>query len=96
MLTQVTKTAQTTEQLINATECRGSARFSQLANRNAVVKALKAKGYTVRVETSRGCRLHPEYVTDFVGVYETGFGNSDYETHWKAVYNVEITGYPAE
>lgn len=96
MLTQVIKTEQTVEQLINVAECRRSTRFSNLKNRNAVVKALKAKGYTVRVETSRGCRLHPEYVADFVGVYETGFGNSDYETHWKAVYNVEITGYPAE
>lgn len=96
MLTQVTKTEQTIEQLINAVECRGSGRFSKIDTRKAVVNGLKAKGYTVRVETSRGCRLHPEYVTDFVGVYETGFGNSDYETHWKAMYNVEITGYPNE
>lgn len=54
-----------------------------------VVKFLKADGYSVSVKTVKGQNLHPEYVTDYVGVLETGFGNSQYQTYWSKLYEVK-------
>ena len=65
--------------------------FQSLKTRNAVAKWLETNwGYDPKKSSSRGSRLHPEYVTDFIGEYETGFGNTDYDTHWKVLYSIEI------
>ncbi len=32
--------------------------------------------------------MHPQYIRDFEGRYETGFGNTDYRTLFPVVYEV--------
>jgi hypothetical protein len=71
---------------------RGSALFQSKALRDEVAAFLKAEGWTVKKRSVRNYRLHPEYVADFVGTYETGFGNCDYMTHWSRLYGLEVKG----
>lgn len=63
--------------------------FSKLENRNARAKELKALGYVVRKRSTGPCQLHPEYIKDWPYEYQTGFGNTDYTTYHKNVYQVE-------
>lgn len=95
MLTQVIATEQTTEQLAARVSIRGRGLFCKKENRNAVAKLLKSQGYTVKITSDRGSRLHPQYVADFVGTYETGFGNCDYMTNWGTLFCIEIQSYPS-
>lgn len=62
--------------------------------RDEVAKHLTRAGYLVRKGSVRGQQLHPEYVTDFVGEYQTGFGNTDYLTYWSVLYTIEIKARP--
>lgn len=64
--------------------------FQDKLVRDAVAEVLKAEGHQVKKTSSRGSVLHPEYVQDFIGEFETGFGSTDYTTHWKTLYNVQV------
>lgn len=64
--------------------------FSNRQLRDEVAAELRKRGESPRKSVSSGSRLHPEYVTDFIGTYETGFGNSDYQRHWSKLYNLSI------
>jgi hypothetical protein len=92
MTTTVTKTARTIE--AHATDVcvygRMGCLFQSKETRDAVAKWLKAKGIKTKKGTSRGQQLHPEFVQDFVGTYETGFGNADYQTRWGTLYRLSL------
>jgi hypothetical protein len=89
MATQVTKTEASLEELAEAVRSRGSGRFQSKETRDAVSYLLGSWGYSHTRSRISNQRLHPEYVTDFVGTYYTGFGNSVYQTHWAKLYCIE-------
>ena len=63
--------------------------YQNKIKRNERKKELQAQGYVVTVRSSSGDRLHPQYVTDYEGEYQTGFGNKDYLTSWGKLYHLE-------
>lgn len=88
---QVTKTPRTIGDHANAVQMHyGATHFQDKLVRDAVAAVLTGEGLIVKKTTSRGSVFHPEYVQDFVGTYETGFGNTDYQTYWKVLYNLEV------
>jgi len=62
-------------------------------NRDKAIEILKLNGYICRKKTIRNQKLHPEYVEDFSGQIEVGFGNTDYHTSWSILYTLKICGY---
>ena len=64
--------------------------FQSKETRDAVAKQLSSEGYGVRRTSVRGQQLHPEYITDYVGTYFTGFGNTDYQTFWSVLYEIVV------
>lgn len=89
MLKQVTKSAMTVEQYADRFGGFCGLTFQSKETRDAVAAELKKRGKSFKKCSTRGQRMHPEYVTDFVGTYETGFGNQDYLTTWKVLYTIE-------
>ena len=63
--------------------------FLSKVNRDKAFDLLKGAGVNVRKTTSSNVRLHPEYVEDYVGEIEIGFGNSMYQTPFKKLYKIE-------
>lgn len=90
MATLVTKTEPTIGTLCDTVVSRGSGRFRSRVTRDAVASQLTREGHGVRKSTIRDQQLHPEYVTDFVGSYHTGFGNTDYQTYWSSLYEITL------
>jgi hypothetical protein len=80
----------TAEEIAGFVWWRDSSLFQSKEKRDAVFECLKKNGHNVRKGTARNQRLHPEYVIDYVGTYETGFGNTDYDRHWKVLYRLEV------
>ena len=68
----------------------GSAAFQDKKMRDAVAKLLVSWGRKVRKSSIRNQRLHPMYVVDYVGTYQTGFGNADYQTFFKVLYMLDV------
>jgi hypothetical protein len=68
---------------------KGRLVFIDKANRDKAFDLLKRAGIVARKTTSSYQRLHPEYVEDYVGEIETGFGNSMYQTLFKKLYKIE-------
>lgn len=68
--------------------------FQDRARRDRVFKLIKAKCFgeghlKIRKTSIRGQLLHPEYVDDYEGTVETGFGNTMYKTYFKVLYQIE-------
>ena len=90
MTTLVFAAPKTIEQLaaeFNPDSFRGM-RFMCIKTRNAVAKLLKAKGIPHRKACSGMQQLHPQYIADYVGEYEIGFGNTDYQQMHR-IYTIE-------
>lgn len=64
--------------------------FCNRKNRDNYARELKAQGYKVRRTSTRNQLIHPEYIHDYNGYYETGFGNGYYKTHFGVLYIVEM------
>jgi hypothetical protein len=64
--------------------------YQNKANRDAKAKELKAQGLRVKRGSFGPARLHPQYIKDFQGHYETGFGNTDYLSMFGRLYTVEV------
>jgi|GEM_PF-6194595 len=67
-----------------------SVHFHKKENRDKIYSLAKAEGLSVRKSSIRNQQLHPEYLEDFEGSYETGFGNTDYQRFWSNLYNLEV------
>ena len=65
----------TPEQYADSVLIQHGGTFQSKELRDAVAKLLKSYGFTVRRGSISNQNLHPEYVTDYVGTLETGFGN---------------------
>lgn len=64
--------------------------YREKSNRDTRAKELKAQGLNVSRRSTGFCQLHPEYIKDWPkDSYETGFGNTDYLTQHKTLYEVE-------
>jgi hypothetical protein len=68
---------------------KGRLTFMSKVNRDRAFDLLKGAGVVARKTASSNVRLHPEYVEDYVGEIETGFGNSMYQTPFKKIYKIE-------
>lgn len=90
MITKHSKPEYTTEIYTSMVLSRMTGRFESKDKRDAVAKSIKASGRKVKLTSSRCTEIHPEYVTDFVGEYETGFGNTDYQTFFRNLYTIEV------
>jgi hypothetical protein len=65
--------------------------FQSKENRDKAFDTLKAYGHNNIVKgTTSNQRIHPEYVEDYEGEIETGFGNSMYNTPFKKLYKIEF------
>ena len=63
--------------------------FQSKTIRDEVFTILKQRGKSIKKRTTSGQRIHPEYVTDYIGTLETGFGNSQYQTFFGKLYVIE-------
>jgi len=63
--------------------------YCKKENRDRRARELRAQGYRVRRYSLRNQLIHPEYIRDYEGYYETGFGNSYYRTPFSVVYCLE-------
>jgi hypothetical protein len=90
----VTKEAKTIAQYADDVQWRRRGSFQFKATRDEVAKHLKSLGIPTRKGSIRNQLMHPEYITDYVGSYETGFGNTDHRTHFAAVYTLEVLETP--
>jgi hypothetical protein len=81
----VTKTEMPIEHLAADVAARGRGLFQSKEKRDAVHAIVGGRRSSVR-----GQQLHPEYVTDYVGSYHTGFGNTDYQTYFSVLYAVDL------
>ena len=79
-----------TEDAVNRIQSRKHLVFQSKANRDRAFTMVKAAGLNARRSTSRNQQVHPEYVEDYVGKIETGFGNVMYETVFPVLYRLEI------
>ncbi len=57
--------------------------------RDTRYRELIAAGHRVRRRSSRNQQIHPEYIEDYEGTYQTGFGNTDYKTCFAVLYGIE-------
>ena len=64
--------------------------FQDKAHRDEVYKELTRKGLTVKRGSRKGQVLHPEYVEDYEGEVETGFGNTMYQYMFPTLYTIEV------
>ena len=90
MATQVTKTESSLVELAAQVLSRGRGLFQSKEMRDRIAAKLSSDGHTVSRSSVRGQQLHPEYVTDYVGTYYTGFGNTDYQTYFSVLYAIEV------
>lgn len=89
MATQVIRTERSIVELTASVQLRGRGLFQSKETRDAVCVQLRQEGCVPDKGSVRGQQLHPEYVTDYVGTYYTGFGNTDYQTYWPVLYTIE-------
>jgi len=69
---------------------RGRGTFQSKELRDAVCKLIKLHGHTPVRRRTTGQQLHPQYVTDYVGTLEIGFGNSMYQTYFSKLYLIDV------
>ena len=70
--------------------CAIGALFISKEKRDLLAAKLKQEGYNVKNSSCRGQQLHPEYVEDYEGLIETGFGNSQYQTFFSVLYKLMV------
>ena len=62
--------------------------FISKEKRNELAAKCKKEGYIVKKSNVRNQQLHPEYIEDYEGQIEIGFGNSDYRRYWQVLYKL--------
>lgn len=68
----------------------GSYKFKSKDERDKWDKIAKSMGYVTKKSSIRAQNLHPEYIDDYEGQIETGFGNSMYDMFWAVIYKLEV------
>ncbi len=62
--------------------------YQSKSNREARARELRKQGAVVHKSSMRNQIMHPQYIKDYQGTYQTGFGNTDYRTMFSVVYEV--------
>jgi hypothetical protein len=78
------------EEVYNHLQRKRRLHFQSKENRDKAYKLMKAKGLNVKRRSSIGQQIHPEYVEDYEGEIETGFGNTMYQRSFPVLYNLEL------
>lgn len=86
----VTKTEVPTTEQLCAETLRFRTLFLSKELRDETAKNLKGLGFASKRGTVRGQQIHPEYIADYVGTYETGFGNTDYQRVFPVLYTLSV------
>ena len=81
-----------TNDAVNRIQRKSTLRFMHKVNRDKAYELVKKVGLKGKKSTSRGQRIHPEYLEDYSGEIETGFGNSMYQSYFAVIYNLEVKG----
>lgn len=68
---------------------KGSLLFSNKENRDRAYKQLVDAGYQVRRTVHNNQLIHPEYIEDYSGNIETGYGNTMYRTGFSKLYVID-------
>ncbi len=92
MLTTIVKRELTVSEMADAVVAAGEWRgcnFKNLKTRNAVARKLSRRVIATRKSSSGLQRIHPQYVLDFVGECEIGFGNTDYLNYFR-IYGLNV------
>lgn len=64
--------------------------YANKENREIAYNILKNNGVIAKKSNSSNQQIHPEYIEDYTGMIEIGFGNSMYQTFFKKLYNLEV------
>ena len=64
--------------------------YSNKLNRDIAISILKNVNVGFKLSASANQQIHPEYIEDYAGEIEIGFGNSMYQTYFKKLYNLEV------
>ena len=89
------ETIQKTDYTHNAVDRINSKRhlkFMSKSNRDIAFKLIlkDINSPAVKKSSVSGQLIHPEYIEDYVGEIETGFGNSMYQTYFKKLYKIMV------
>jgi len=76
-----------TEDALNRIQVKSILHFMKKENRDRAFDLVKNE-FEVRKSVTNSQQLHPEYVEDYEGEIEVGFGNSMYQTYFKKIYNI--------
>ncbi len=79
----------TTEEVRDRIANRKILHYQKKENRNKAYILLKNVGIMPEKSTSSNCQIHPEYIEDYAGTIEVGFGNSMYLTYFKKLYDLK-------
>jgi hypothetical protein len=76
------------EYMISQFERGRDVTFQNKAERDAFAKEMKNKGISIKKSSMAGQIMHPQYIADYEGEFQTGFGNTDYRTMFPTIYKV--------
>ena len=79
-----------TNDAVNRLQNQRSLLYMNKSNRDRAFLLVKKAGLKARRTSVRGQRIHPEYIEDYSGTIETGFGNTMYESSFSILYKLEI------
>ncbi len=87
MIREYEATLKTTQEYANQfLSTRRRLIFTDKDRRDQVAAELKKAGVSTRKSVESGITLHPEYIADWQGYVETGFGNTMYQTTHRKLY----------
>lgn len=83
-----TKTLHTVEEYAMVFGRSRGQTFQSKKLRDAVARLVAKRGIIATKGVRHNQNMHPEYVDDYEGEIETGFGNTMYDTFFKALYTL--------
>lgn len=69
--------------------CGHALTFQDRKLRDEVARLIRKQRIKLKLRSSRGQETHPEYVDDYEGTIESGFGNTMYKTYFPHLYHIE-------
>jgi hypothetical protein len=88
-MTTYTKVKVSPREYADRFACGTELTFQSRELRDEVASILRGLGKSFKKRSSRHQLTHPEYVDDFEGVVESGFGNTMYKTYFPGLYHLE-------
>jgi hypothetical protein len=79
-----------TDQAVSRIRMNHDLVYQNKENRDKAFALVKVAGINAKKGSVTCQQLHPEYIEDYVGEIQTGFGNTMYEMFWAKLYKLEI------